>query len=143
MYGLFLWIKQATKDSSTTPYPSDDLIREIGLSIAMRRKNHLIQALLAATSIFKASDIHPKEIINSFVLEGLEYLILESNYHESSQNIEDIPIVRLNCLKLANQMFMNGYHNELIIQKWLEEGKNDPLPEVRNSIIESEIDTDE
>ncbi|MDM1762776.1 MULTISPECIES: SIR2 family protein [unclassified Acinetobacter] len=143
MYGLFLWIQQATKDSSSTPYPSDDLIREIGLSIAMRRKNHLIQALLAATSIFKANDSHPKEIINSFVLEGLEYLILESNYHESSQNIEDIPIVRLNCLKLANQMFMNGYHNELIIQKWLEEGKNDPLPEVRNSIIESEADTDE
>lgn len=136
MYGLYLWIQQTINNSHLDiPYPSDDLIREVGLSIAMRRKNNVIQALLIAISIFKSNNDNAKKIISELVLEGLEYLILEQNYEKVRDVNEDTPIIRLNCFKLAYQMSLVGYQDEPLIQKWILQGKSDPLPEVRNSII--------
>lgn len=137
MYGLYLWVQQALNTNvKTIPLPSDDLLREIGLAIATRRKNTLIQALLAATIIFKANNSQLSSIISTLILEGLEYLILEQEYKSSHGDIEDIPIIRLNCVKLAYQMSMNGFEDKPIIKQWLEEGKKDPLPEIRNVILE-------
>lgn len=142
MYGLYLWIQKTFNNSHLDiPYPSDDLIREVGLSIAMRRKNNVIQSLLIAISIFKSNNDNAKKIISELVLEGLEYLILEQNYETVKDGIEDTPIIRLNCFKLAYQMSLIGYQNEPLIQKWIIQGKSDPLPEVRNSIIDLEPDT--
>lgn len=139
MYGLFLWIQQALSNKmQNTPFPSDDLIREIGLAIATRRKNTLIQALLAATIIFKARDSQISSIISSLILEGLEYLILEQDYKSSHDDIEDVPIIRLNCVKLAYQMSINGFEDKPIIKQWLEEGEKDPLPEIRNIFEEKD-----
>ncbi len=135
MYGLFLWVQQAlSSETQDTPLPSDDLIREIGLAIATRRKNTLIQALLAATIIFKAQNSQLSSIISLLILEGLEYLILEQNYKSSHDDIEDVPIIRLNCVKLAYQMSINGFKDKPIIKQWLDEGQQDPLPEIRNVI---------
>jgi len=137
MYGLYLWVQQALNTNvKTIPLPSDDLLREIGLAIATRRKNTLIQALLAATIIFKANNSQLSSIISTLILEGLEYLILEQEYKSSHGDIEDIPIIRLNCVKLAYQMSMNGFEDKPIIKQWLDEGKKDPLPEIRNVILE-------
>ncbi|MDC4849837.1 hypothetical protein NQ857_11100 [Acinetobacter baumannii] len=142
MYGLFLWIQQALNtDTKGIPFPSEDLTREIGLAIATRRKNTLIQALLAATIIFKAKDSRLSSVISSLILEGLEYLILEQDYKSSHDNIEDVPIIRLNCVKLAYQMSINGFEDKPIIKQWLEEGERDPLPEIRNVILEYMSDT--
>lgn len=139
MYGLFLWIQQALSNKmQNPPFPSDDLIREIGLAIATRRKNTLIQALLAATIIFKARDSQISSIISSLILEGLEYLILEQDYKSSHDDIEDVPIIRLNCVKLAYQMSINGFEDKPIIKQWLEEREKDPLPEIRNIFEEKD-----
>ncbi|HFE9780822.1 SIR2 family NAD-dependent protein deacylase [Acinetobacter baumannii] len=137
MYGLFLWVQQTLNaQTKSIPHPSDDLIREIGLAIATRRKNTLIQALLAATIIFKANDSQISSIISTLILEGLEYLILEQDYNSSHDDIEDVPIIRLNCVKLAYQMSINGFGDKPIIKQWLDEGEKDPLPEIRNAILQ-------
>ncbi len=137
MYGLFLWVQQTLNaQTKSIPHPSDDLIREIGLAIATRRKNTLIQALLAATIIFKANDNQISSIISTLILEGLEYLILEQDYNSSHDDIEDVPIIRLNCVKLAYQMSINGFGDKPIIKQWLDEGEKDPLPEIRNAILQ-------
>lgn len=142
MFGLFLWVKQATKENLTDfPYPSDDLIREVGLTVAMRRENNLIQALLVSNRIFNSKNNHLKKVISPLLIEGLQYLILEHNYQSENKNSEDTPIIRLNCSKLAYRMSLNGYADEPIIKKWLDDCKNDPLPEVRNIMID--LDSDE
>lgn len=135
MFGLFIWLKQSLKYKvSQLNTPSDDLVREIGLSIATRKQTNLIQALLSSIIIFKYGEKATQDIISSLVLEGLEYLILEECYSVAHNRPEFVPIIRLNCIRLAHLMSINGYKNELIILKWLNEANNDPLPEVRNAL---------
>ncbi|MEQ1370275.1 SIR2 family protein [Acinetobacter schindleri] len=134
MFGLYIWLRKILKNKDTKlPYPTDDLIREIGLSIAIRKKIHLIQSLLAANLIFRYSNKDTQDIISPFLLEGLEYLILEQSYDFNHNDPETVPLIRLNAVRLAYQMSLKGYKDEPVIQQWLSEGTNDPLPEVRNA----------
>ncbi|HHP4896273.1 TPA: hypothetical protein ACSB3R_003888, partial [Acinetobacter baumannii] len=133
MYGLYLWIEMSFKDIvNNIEFPVEDLIREIGLAISTRRRNNLPQALLAATSIFKNGSQDQQNIISKYVLEGLEYLLIETDYKVKQKDPEHVPIIRLNCYKLAYTISKTIFSESIIIKQWLEEGKNDPLPEVSN-----------
>ncbi|MBU0370302.1 hypothetical protein KN506_11545, partial [Acinetobacter baumannii] len=67
-----------------------------------------------------------------YVLEGLEYLLIETDYKVKQKDPEHVPIIRLNCYKLAYTISKTIFSESIIIKQWLEEGKNDPLPEVSN-----------
>jgi len=136
MYGLYIWLRKSLKNKEKKlPLPTDDLIREIGLTIATRKKTNLIQSFLAAYLIFRYGNKNIRDVISPFLLEGLEYLILEQSYDFNHNNPETVPLIRLNAVRLAYQMSLKGYTNESVIQQWLSEGMNDPLPEVRNAPI--------
>ena len=57
--GLFQWLKETTDSPSDSP--PDDLIREIGVTIATRRKGMLDQALQIADWIFAEGTASQKD----------------------------------------------------------------------------------
>lgn len=121
---------------STAP---DSLIREIGAIIASRRKDALPEALLCATLIFEKGIQSHKDAITTFVLHGLSYLAEELQYTRYLQD-EDVPTVRLLCVRLASYMARSGFEDNAIVMKWLDIGRNDPFPEVRNVVLLAEFE---
>ena len=73
-----------------------------------------------------------------FVLHGLSYLAEEMQY-ERYPDDEDVPTVRLLCVQLASYMARSGFADDATVMKWLEMGRNDPFPEVRNVALSAEL----
>ena len=112
----------------------DSLIREVGAIIASRRRDALAAALLCAISIFDRGIQSHKDAIATFALHGLSYLAEEVQY-ERHQEDEDVPTVRLLCVQLASYMAKSGFDGNATVVKWMEIGRNDPFPEVRNAVL--------
>lgn len=134
MCGLQYWIYLSLKENFEIPTPSEDLIREVGLAVATRRKASLIYALMAAEHIFSAPDVEPKNILTPLILEGLEYLKEELAYDREHDDPQIIPISRVFCAKLALIMSQDSIDHDQIIKDWIETAKSDPLPEVRRAV---------
>lgn len=131
--GTLLWLSESSEPTSRTPTIPDDLIREIGVSIAFRRRASLAGALQGARIIFDDGTEGSKEIIRQSVLDGLEYLTTELSYDRVHDSTEDVPWLRLLCVRLAVAMAKDGQDQHPVVVRWLEIAKEDPLPEVRNA----------
>ena len=124
------------EEPAISPAP-DSLIREIGAIIASRRKDVLADALLCATFIFDRGIQSHMEAMRTFVLHGLSYLAEEVQYSRYLED-EDVPTVRLLCVQLASLMARSGFADNATVVKWMEIGRNDPFPEVRNMVLPAE-----
>ena len=142
MSTLRSWMSASASDANSITPPPDDLVREIGVVIATRRKVALHSALSVAIWIFDNGDTKHQETISRLVLQGLYYLIEELRYDRRDHDYddEDIPTLRLLCVQLANSMAQKGYANEIVISRWLEIAGDDPLPEVRYAVASDEED---
>ena len=116
----------------------DSLIREVGAIIASRRKDALAEALLCATSIFDRGIQSHRDAIATFALHGLSYLADEVQYERYLED-EDVPTVRLLCVQLASYMARSGFADDATVVKWMEIGRSDPFPEVRNVVLSAEV----
>ena len=126
----------APEELAIQPVP-DSLIREVGAIIASRRKDALADALLCATEIFDGGIQSHKDAITTFVLHGLSYLAEEVQYARYLDD-DDVPTVRLLCVRLASLMARSGFGDNAIVVKWMDIGRNDPFPEVRNVVLSAE-----
>ena len=125
----------ALMPEDTTPsMVPDSLIREVGAIIASRRKDALGEALLCATLIFERGIQSHKDTIATFALHGLSYLAEEMEYARYL-DYDDAPTVRLLCVQLAIHLAKSGFGDNAIVVKWMEIGRNDPFPEVRNVVL--------
>jgi hypothetical protein len=119
--------------------PPGDLIREIGLLIATRRKNVLNRALQLQTArwIFSSGSTEQHDIIIQLVLDGLRYLIEELSYDRDNckESEVDIPLLRWGCVHLALAISKSGseYGTDPVVKLWAKEACEDPLPEVRHA----------
>ena len=132
--GLYLWLRTASKTIPRFLPPPDDLIREIGLIIATRRKAALQQALDVAKWVFEKGSDSQKEIIRPLALQGLGYLFEELRYdreQEQDKNI-DLPLLRWRSARLAQSMATIGLEHDPAVACWLKLIEEDPLPEVRH-----------
>ena len=134
--GILQWLSESSDPESGTPVPPEDLVREIGVSIAYRRTASLVGALQAARRIFESGAGASKEAIRQLVEYGLDYLATELSYDRDHENPDGIPLLRLLCIELAVEMAKDGQHQHPAVVRWLEIGKEDPLPEVRNAVGE-------
>ena len=116
----------------------DSLIREVGAIIASRRKDALTEALLCATLIFDRGLQSHRDAIATFALHGLGYLAEEVQYARYLED-EDVPTVRLLCVQLASYMARSGFADDATVVKWMEIGRSDPFPEVRNVVLSAEV----
>lgn len=132
--GLHVWLT-VSKESSSIPVPPGDLLREIGMMIATRRKGVLNRALQAARWIFSEGSTEQRNAIAQPVLHGLSYLLEELRYdreHGGDAAVE-LPLLRWGCAHLALAMSVSGYNGDPTVALWAEVAKDDPLPEVRHA----------
>ncbi len=131
--GLYDWLTVSAETNSQTPLPPDDLVREIGVLIAIRRKASLGLALQTTKWVFDEGSDTQREAIHDLALQGLGSLAEELRYdreHTQDDNI-DVPLLRYRSTQLALSMAARGSENAPAIVRWLEIAENDPLPEVR------------
>ena len=131
--GLYLWLRTASKTIPRFLPPPDDLIREIGLIIATRRKVALQQALGLAKWVFEKGSDSQNEIIRPLALQGLGYLVEELRYERvHEQDNIDLPLLRWRSARLAQSMATIGLEHDPAVASWLKLIEEDPLPEVRH-----------
>ena len=135
LQALNRWLILAIEPASHIQPPPDDLVREIGVIVATRRRETLGLALQVSKWIFdKGSDIQ-KQIIQDMTLYGLTYLLEELRYdRKNAGRNNDLPDLRNYSVQLALTMYENGLRNNDTIDRWLRDAKNDPLPELRNAM---------
>ena len=142
--GLESWLYGPGSSADNLP---NDLLHELGLIIAARRRESLSEALRIAKQVFdKGTDEHQGTIINS-TLQGLVYLAEELSY-DDEHGAGDVPHLRWRCVQLASSMSEAGFDRRQEVMRWLELGSTDPFPEIRHvttgnqtgTLLESELD---
>ena len=134
--GLRIWLEAASDVDAQIPQPPEDLVREIGIAIASRRRPVLPGALLAAEWIFENGKETGKDSLRGLVLDGLTYLATELRYDRDHENPEEIPLLRLFSARLALAMSKDELDQHPTVAAWLQMAREDPLPEVRNAVGE-------
>lgn len=131
--GLHHWLMVSAGVASQIHTPPEDLVREIGVIIAARRKETLALALKIAKWVFDEGNDSQKEAIGRLALQGLGYLIEELRYdREHDLDLEnDIPELRWRSAEIAVSMARSGYGDDSNITRWLKVAEEDPMPEVR------------
>ncbi len=113
--------------------PPIDLVKEIGVIIANRRRTALIQALNVARWAYKEGSSEHRNAIGSLAVQGLDYLEEELRYNVSNEEDSDVPLLRLRCVQLAIAMAEYGFDSKPAVARWIESAENDPLPEIRHA----------
>ena len=115
--------------------PPEDVLFEVGVIIATRRKGILHQALQVARWIFSSGSAKQRGTIAQSTLHGLCYLIEELDYNRDhdEKDAVDIPLLRRGCAHLALVMSASGYETDPTVKRWAEVAMNDPLAEVRHA----------
>ena len=131
--GLYHWLTTSAEADSQIQPPPDDLIREIGVVIAARKKTVLAQALQIAKWVFDEGNDVQKETIRDLALQGLGSLVEELRYDREHDLDADVPLLRWRCAHLALAMAERGFGDDPTVIRWLEISKEDPLPEVRHA----------
>ena len=132
---LASWLHMADAPVSSIQSPTEDLLREVGLIIAARRKESLSDALQLAKWIFDEGSDDVRDIILNSVLEGLDYLAEELRYDR--EHDDDVPNLRWRCAQLASSMSKAGFECMPAVIRWLEIASSDPFPEVRSVTMDS------
>ena len=133
--GLYSWLQMANNADSTIQNPTEDLIREVGLIIAARRKESLPEALRVAKWIFDEGSGELRDAILNSALEGLDYLAEELRYDR--EHDDDIPDLRWRCVQLASSMSKAGLEPAPAVVRWLGLASNDPFPKVRHAMTDN------
>ena len=130
--GLHDWAMLSAEADSQLPPPPDDLIREVGVIIATRKKASLEPSLQIAKWVFDEGNQAQKEAVRDLALQGLGFLAEELRYDRDDHDPdEDVPLLRWRCAQLALSMAAHGSADAPAVSRWLEIVENDPLPEVR------------
>ena len=142
MQALDSWLVESADGLLSGLSPPSDLVYEIGVVIATRRKAALTSALGSARRIFNNGTQEHRETVGQLALQGLNYLADELRYErrhpvglQSRRGAgDDVPTLRLLCVQLAAAMAKRGFGCETTVTHWLEISRIDPLPEVRNAV---------
>ena len=129
--GLASWLHVSNNSDSSAHSPPEDVLRELGLIVAARRKESLSAALQVTKKVFDDGSDDQRDVILNFILEGLDYLAEELRY-DGEHDENDIPNLRWRCAQLASSMARAGFSGESVVGRWVEFASTDPFPEVRN-----------
>ncbi len=133
MSGLRNWLRESLRKEASLQPPSEDLLREVGLMIAVRKTVQLPQALQFATWVFKEGAPGHQQAIGDMVTLGLRLLADDLKYDLESDPKEspNLPLLRFLCVQLAKAMAQSGFEDDPTVDRWLKLSEEDPLPEVR------------
>ena len=129
--GLASWLHVSSNLDSSVHSPPEDILRELGLIVAARRKESLSAALQVAKKVFDDGSDDQQDVILDLILEGLDFLAEELRY-DGEHDDSDVPNLRWRCAQLASSMSRAGFSGESVVGRWVEFASTDPFPEVRN-----------
>ena len=134
MWSLHCWLRFASDSALEFVAPPQHLIREIGVSVATRRRSVLGQALYAAKWVFEDGSDDARDVVRDLVLKGLGYLAEELRYDREDplDGKLDVPLARWRSIQVACAMAGQGLGGHPVVKRWLQLGMDDPLPEVRH-----------
>ena len=132
--GLGTWLRSDSDAAITMVPPPAELVREIGVIIAIRKKSALGDALRIAEWIFSEGSDEQQEAIGELAAEGLGKLAGELQYDAEQDEDYNVPRLRWRCAQLAMAMSEKGFNHHKAIRRWQQEAKEDPLPELRHEI---------
>ena len=128
---LFVWLMGAAEEVWNAP--PDELVREVGVIVATRRKAALVDALNLVEWVFVNGGRESQVVLKDLVMEGLAYLLGELDYdRDDMTEVLDVPLVRWRCAGVAAAMEQAGISEE-IVHEWITESADDPMPEVRHA----------
>ena len=118
------------------PQPPNDLVREIGIAIAVRRQSLLASVLDLAQWLLKEGKEDYHSLIVAESEHGLGCLLEEASYQRTCNEAEElnVPLLRRNCVHLALAMTQLGFGNNTAVRGWIDSAREDPLPEVRHAL---------
>lgn len=128
---LEYWLIAEKDMRSEIAEPPIELLREVGVMIATRRKAALINALRLAAWVFREGTSEQREVIEGLAIDGLASLSRKLSYKNEHDEEIDLPLLRWGCASLAVAMFKHGLTDNATVLRWLKEAESDPLPEVR------------
>ena len=131
VHGLYSWLQMSNNPDSPVQHPTQDMVREVGLIIAARRKGSLSGALQVATWLFDVGSGELRDAILNSASEGLDYLAEELRYDR--EHDEDVTDLRWRCVQLASSMSKAGLESAPAVMRWLELARSDPFPKVRHA----------
>ena len=131
MSALQTWV--SALPAANLPEVPEYLLMESGVIIASRRKVGLRTLSGAPRGYSKGGSITSRRD-QPLVLSGLRHLAGDLQYAQF-QHDDDIPTLRLLCVRLAQSMSKHGFADDPAVQQWLHEGKDDPFPEVRKAAM--------
>ncbi|MDB5318342.1 MAG: hypothetical protein JWO24_4186 [Rhodospirillales bacterium] len=138
LIGLYRWM-DAAQDHRDIPEVASDLIMEIGSIVAARRPGAVARALEVARWIFDEGPIRARVLIAPACDRGLGYLLTEASYEAELRTSDEqdfhAALLRRNSVELALAMAACNESPAEGIRRWLEIAAEDPLPEVRNLIL--------
>lgn len=136
LHALAFWLSLA--ETGHANLPPNHLLEEVGLAIYLRREPVLAIALQFATLVFEKQPEVAIRTISDRALMGLDYLFNATRYDQAIESglteRIDVPLVRYYCVKLAIAMTKIGYSDHPVLSRWIDDAKDDPLPEVRNQV---------
>ena len=133
VYGLANWINRSSTVESSEGSVPEDVLRELGVIVAARRKESLSAALEVAKQVFDDEGGEVQATIVDPILNGLDYLAEELRYGEGDYN--DAADLRLRCAQLASSMSKAGLEDRGAVCRWIEIASNDPFPEIRQATV--------
>jgi hypothetical protein len=139
--GLRHWLHAAQNNTLKIPKPHYNLVREISFAIAARRSSILVPALDLAYWLLQDGPEDYRSLIVEGCEHGLGCLLEEASYTRTRSEVEkhDVPLLRRNCIRLALAMANSGLGNSPAVQGWIDAAREDPLPEVRNTLEGEEL----
>ena len=133
---LVRWLERSGGPKAQITAPPQDLVREIGITVASRRNPALAGALVAAAWIFEKGSSQQQETIRGLVQDGMNFSVVELNYQQERYDQTDIPLLRLLYARLAVAMAKAGLRYQPAVATWLASAYADPLPEIREAVSE-------
>ena len=131
IWGVYQWARAALVLPQRIPELPEELIREIGNVVAIRRRKVLRPALDIATWVVeKAPPVHA-DLVVPLAIQGLGFLVEELRYENEGEDRKDVPALRRNCVRLAFALADRGWGEGSAVRAWISESETDPLPEAR------------
>lgn len=132
---IFYWVNHPRAGACDAP---NGLVYALSSAVSGRRMPTLPYALRALTAILT---VHPEWITAKCYLlmnSGLKQLLSELTYDNRSEGSvipdDNVPELRLECVRLARTLQGRKIAElENVCAHWIDEAKNDPLPELRFS----------
>ena len=113
--------------------PPDGLVREIGAIVETRRTVALSSALWVVEWVFAEGQERHQALLRPPVIAGLASLLPLLRYEGERNGEFDVPLLRLRCVGIARALAEAGHREEQVLA-WIEQGREDRLPEVRHRI---------